>query len=187
MVVNRCVVGSKVLGTNMYLSINIPPLTLLLFGGEEEMKNKSEMAMLAAPWALDRKMFTRHGMHLSQRGKRKLAGLIQRSLAKMHKLSSRPSHKVSPPSSGEPPSSTMQSPSVSVTTVEPRCLPMPLPAADTVVPCVPPSAATPWTSPHNSYAEAVRSSPTYERSTVVVDEKSNSVFLGTPLGNSGQN
>ncbi|KAG8300946.1 hypothetical protein J6590_064511 [Homalodisca vitripennis] len=128
---------------------------------------------------LDRKMFTRHGMHLSQRGKRKLAGLIQRSLAKIQKLTSRPSPKVPPPSSGEPPSSTMQSPSVA--TAEPRCLPM------TVVPCVPPSPATPWTSPHNSYAEAVRSPPPYERSTVVVDEKSNSVFLGTPLGNSGQN
>ncbi|KAG8241580.1 hypothetical protein J6590_083904 [Homalodisca vitripennis] len=108
-----------------------------------------------------------------------------RSLAKMHKLTSRPSPKVPSPSSGEPPSSTTQSPSV--TTAEPRCLLMPSPAADTVVPCVPPSPATPWTSPHNSYAEAVRSSPSYERSTVVVDEKSNSVFLGTPLGNSGQN
>ncbi|KAG8250467.1 hypothetical protein J6590_100936, partial [Homalodisca vitripennis] len=127
---------------------------------------------------LDRKMFTRHGMHLSQRGKRKLAGLIQRSLAKMQKLTSRPSPKVPPPSSGEPPSSTTQSPSV--TTAEPRYLPMPSPAADTVVPCVPPSPATPWTSPHNSYAEAVRSSPSYERSTVVVDEKSNSVFFRDP-------
>ncbi|KAG8242541.1 hypothetical protein J6590_063112 [Homalodisca vitripennis] len=116
-----------------------------------------------------------HGMHLSQRGKRKLAGLIQRSLAKMHKHTSRPSPKVPPPSSGEPPSSNTQSPSV--TTAEPRCLPMPSPAADTVVPYVPPSPATPWTSPHNSYAEAVRSSPSYERSTVVVDEKSNSVFF----------
>ncbi|KAG8315072.1 hypothetical protein J6590_078304 [Homalodisca vitripennis] len=61
---------------------------------------------------LDRKMFTRNGMHLSQRGKRKLAGLIQRSLAKMHKLTLRPSPKVPPPYSDEPPSSTMQSPSV---------------------------------------------------------------------------
>ncbi|KAG8271050.1 hypothetical protein J6590_070860 [Homalodisca vitripennis] len=100
------------------------------------------------------KMFTRHGMHLSQQGKRKLAGLIQRSLANMHKLISRPSRKVPPPSSGEPPSPTMQSPIVA--TAEPRCLPVPSPepAADTMVPYVPPSPATPWTSPHNSYVEA---------------------------------
>ncbi|KAG8320094.1 hypothetical protein J6590_076632 [Homalodisca vitripennis] len=71
---------------------------------------------------LDRKIFTRHGMHLPQRGKRKLAGLIERSLAKMHKLTLRPSTNVPPPSSGEPPSSTLQSPSVA--TAELQCLPM---------------------------------------------------------------
>ncbi|KAG8291862.1 hypothetical protein J6590_050771 [Homalodisca vitripennis] len=116
---------------------------------------------------LDLKMFMRHGMHLSQRGKRKLAVLIQRSLAKMHKLTSRPSPKVPPPSSGEPPSSTMQSPSVA--TAEPRSLPMlsPEPVGNTVVPCVPPTLVI----SQQQLRGGSEISPTYEGYTVVVDEK----------------
>ncbi|KAG8304865.1 hypothetical protein J6590_084237 [Homalodisca vitripennis] len=94
-----------------------------------------------------------------------------------------------PPPSLPLPSSAAPAGSPSIATTEPQSPPTLSPGltTDTAVPCVPPSPTTPWTLPHDSYADAVRSSSPNVRHASDERIQSNAVFLGTPLGNSGQN
>ncbi|KAG8307513.1 hypothetical protein J6590_018386 [Homalodisca vitripennis] len=133
---------------------------------------------------IGRRHFTRHGQHLTMGGKRLLARLVVANLRRASLVSVGPSQPP-PPLPLPSPAAPAESPSIAA--AEPQSPPTLSPGstADTAVLCVPPGPTTPWTLPHDSYAEAVRSSPFNERRTSDENIKSKAVFLGTPLGNSG--
>ncbi|KAG8310104.1 hypothetical protein J6590_070200 [Homalodisca vitripennis] len=133
---------------------------------------------------IGRRHFTHHGQHLTMGGKRLLARLVVANLRRASLVSVGPSQ---PPPLLPLPSPAAPAESPSIAAAEPQSPPTLSPGstADTAVLCVPPGPTTPWTLPHDSYAEAVRSSPPNERRTSDENTKSKAVFLGTPLGNSG--
>ncbi|KAG8301817.1 hypothetical protein J6590_043423 [Homalodisca vitripennis] len=135
---------------------------------------------------IGRRHFTRHGQHLTMGGKRLLARLVVDGLRRASSVSV---GRTQPPPSLPLPSSAAPAGSPSIATAEPQSPPTLSPGltTDTAVPCVPPSPTTPWTLPHDSYADAVRSSPPNVRHASDERIQSNAVFLGTPLGNSGKN
>ncbi|KAG8281561.1 hypothetical protein J6590_056123 [Homalodisca vitripennis] len=135
---------------------------------------------------IGRRHFTRHGQHLTMGGKRLLARLVVDGLRRASSVSV---GRTQPPPSLPLPAPAAPAGSPSIATAEPQSPPTLSPGltTNTAVPCVPPSPTTPWTLLHDSYADAVRSSPPNVRHTSDERIQSNAVFLGTPLGNSGQN
>ncbi|KAG8286360.1 hypothetical protein J6590_062178 [Homalodisca vitripennis] len=124
---------------------------------------------------IGRRHFTRYGQHLTMGGKRLLARLVVASLRRTSLVSVGPSQ---PPPPLPLPSPAVPAESPSIAAAEPQSPPTLSPGstADTAVLCVPPGPTTPWTLPHDSYAEAVRSSPPNERRTSDENTKSKAVF-----------
>ncbi|KAG8267766.1 hypothetical protein J6590_043850 [Homalodisca vitripennis] len=124
---------------------------------------------------IGRRHFTRRGQHLTMGGKRLLARLVVANLRRASLVSVGPSQPP-PPLSLPSPAAPAESPSIAA--AEPQSPPTlpPGSTADTAVLCVPPGPTTPWTLPHDSYAEAVRSSPPNERRTSDENTKSKAVF-----------
>ncbi|KAG8267691.1 hypothetical protein J6590_046152 [Homalodisca vitripennis] len=106
---------------------------------------------------IGRRHFIRHGQHLTMGGKRLLARLVVDGLRRASSVSL---GRTQPPPSLPLPSSAAPAGSPSIATAEPQSPPTLSPGltTDTAVPCVPPNPTTPWTLPHDSYADAVRSS-----------------------------
>ncbi|KAG8315018.1 hypothetical protein J6590_079602 [Homalodisca vitripennis] len=124
---------------------------------------------------IGRRHFTRHGQHLTMGGKRLLARLVVANLRRASLVSVGPSQPP-PPLPLPSPAAPAESPSIAA--AEPQSPPTLSPGstADTAVLCVPHGPTTPWTLPHDSYAEAVRSSPPNERRTSDENTKSKAVF-----------
>ncbi|KAG8289819.1 hypothetical protein J6590_096721 [Homalodisca vitripennis] len=133
---------------------------------------------------IGRRHFTRHGQHLTMGGKKLLARLVVANLRRASLVSVGPSQPP-PPLPLQSPAAPAESPSIAAAEPQSPLTLSPGSTSDTAVLCVPPGPTTPWTLPHASYAEAVRSSPPNERRTSDENTKAKAVFLGTPLGNRG--
>ncbi|KAG8301072.1 hypothetical protein J6590_061498 [Homalodisca vitripennis] len=136
--------------------------------------------------AIGRRHFTRHGHHLTMRGKRMLAELVVGGLKKASLVTADQSPSPSPLSPSPQTASitavaaAVTAVTASVTDVESPKITVTEPAVDVAVSCVPLSPDGSWTLPYNSYAEAVKSPPlmTNGRSADLVQAGIGSVFLG---------
>ncbi|KAG8242688.1 hypothetical protein J6590_061268 [Homalodisca vitripennis] len=143
--------------------------------------------------AIGRRHFTRHGQHLTMRGKRMLAELVVAGQKKASLVTDyhTPHHHpittnviiATPTASITATAATVKLLPLSATDVESPEIAVTEPAGDVAVSCVPLSPDGPWTLPYNSYAEAVKSPPlmTNGRSADLVQAGIDSFYLGTPL------